>query len=111
MSLKLDAVHLSFAGRPVVQGVSLEHHPGEVVGLLGPNGAGKTTTFNLVTGMLQPDRGVGMLITDHNVRETLSITDYACILTDGRILASGSADELAADAQVKQYYLGEDFKL
>ena len=57
------------------------------------------------------DRGVGMLITDHNVRETLSITDYACILTDGRILASGSADELAADAQVKQYYLGEDFKL
>jgi len=242
MSLKLDAVHLSFAGRPVVQGVSLELHPGEVVGLLGPNGAGKTTTFNLVTGMLQPDRGdvlldgqsiselsmpersrrgigylpqeasvfrnlsvrdnlllamqesgfpdqlrrerlqelvddfqlerflhrkgfqlsggerrrtevaralavgpngprfllldepfagvdplavsdlqqlisslrhrgVGMLITDHNVRETLSITDYACILTDGRILASGRADELAADAQVKQYYLGEDFKL
>ena len=198
-----------------MQGVSLELHPGEVVGLLGPNGAGKTTTFNLVTGMLQPDqgdvlldglsiselsmpersrrgigylpqeasvfrnlsvrdnlllamqesgfpdqlrrerlqelvddfqlerflhrkgfqlsggerrrtevaralavgpngprfllldepfagvdplavsdlqqlisslrdRGVGMLITDHNVRETLSITDYACILTDGR---------------------------
>ena len=242
MSLKLDSVHLSFAGRPVVQGVSLELHAGEVVGLLGPNGAGKTTTFNLVTGMLQPDRGdvlldghsiselsmpersrqgigylpqeasvfrnlsvrdnlllamqesgfpehlrrerlqelvadfqlerfmhrkgfqlsggerrrtevaralavgpngprfllldepfagvdplavsdlqqlisglrdrgVGMLITDHNVRETLSITDYACILTDGRILASGSADELAADSQVKQYYLGEDFKL
>ena len=57
------------------------------------------------------DRGVGMLITDHNVRETLSITDYACILTDGQILASGTADELAADAQVKQYYLGEDFRL
>ena len=242
MTLKLDAVHLSFAGRPVVQGVSLELHPGEVVGLLGPNGAGKTTTFNLVTGMLQPDRGdvlldgssiselsmpersrrgigylpqeasvfrnlsvrdnlllamqesgfpdqlrrerlqelvddfqlerflhrkgfqlsggerrrtevaralavgpngprfllldepfagvdplavsdlqqlisslrdrgVGMLITDHNVRETLSITDYACILTDGQILASGTADELAANAQVKQYYLGEDFRL
>ena len=242
MSLKLASVHLSFAGRPVVQGVSLELHAGEVVGLLGPNGAGKTTTFNLVTGMLQPDRGdvlldghsiselsmpersrqgigylpqeasvfrnlsvrdnlllamqesgfpehlrrerlqelvadfqlerfmhrkgfqlsggerrrtevaralavgpngprfllldepfagvdplavsdlqqlisglrdrgVGMLITDHNVRETLSITDYACILTDGRILASGTAEELAADAQVKQYYLGEDFRL
>ena len=57
MSLKLDAVHLSIAGRPVVQGVSLELHPGEVVGLLGPNGAGKTPTFNLVTGMLQPDQG------------------------------------------------------
>ena len=242
MSLKLDSVHLSFAGRPVVQGVSLELHAGEVVGLLGPNGAGKTTTFNLVTGMLQPDRGdvlldgqsiselsmpersrhgigylpqeasvfrnlsvrdnlllamqesgfpdqlrrerlqelvddfqlerflhrkgfqlsggerrrtevaralavgpngprfllldepfagvdplavsdlqqlisslrdrgVGMLITDHNVRETLSITDYACILTDGQILASGTANELAANAQVKQYYLGEDFRL
>ena len=242
MSRKLDSDHLSFAGRQVVKGVSLELHSGEVVGLHGPNGAGKTTTFNLVTGMLQPDRGdvlldghsvselsmpersrqgigylpqeasvfrnlsvrdnlllamqesgfpehlrrerlqelvadfqlerfmhrkgfqlsggerrrtevaralavgpngprfllldepfagvdplavsdlqqlisglrdrgVGMLITDHNVRETLSITDYACILTDGRILASGTADELAADAQVKQYYLGEDFRL
>ena len=242
MSLQLQSVHLSLGGRPVVQGVTIELQPGEVVGLLGPNGAGKTTTFNLVTGMLQPDRGdvlldghsisdlsmpersrrgigylpqeasvfrnlsvrdnlllamqesgfpeqlrrerlqelvddfqlerflhrkgfqlsggerrrtevaralavgpngprfllldepfagvdplavsdlqqlisslrdrgVGMLITDHNVRETLSITDYACILTDGRILASGSADELAADDQVKQYYLGEDFQL
>ena len=52
-----------------------------------------------------------MLITDHNVRETFSITNHACIFTDGRILASGTADELAADAQVKRSYLGEDFKL
>ena len=68
MSLKLDSVHLSFAGRPVVQGVSLELHPGEVVGLLGPNGAGKTTTFNLVTGMLQPDRG-DVLLDGHSISE------------------------------------------
>ena len=68
MSLKLDAVHLSFAGRPVVQGVSLELHAGEVVGLLGPNGAGKTTTFNLVTGMLQPDRG-DVLLDGHSISD------------------------------------------
>ena len=57
MSLNLEEVTLSLAGRPLVKGVSLELHPGEVVGLLGPNGAGKTTTFNLVTGRLKPDRG------------------------------------------------------
>ena len=61
MSLQLQSVHLSLGGRPVVQGVTLELQPGEVVGLLGPNGAGKTTTFNLVTGMLQPDHGDVML--------------------------------------------------
>ena len=73
MSLKLHDVYLSFAGRPVVQGVSLELHPGEVVGLLGPNGAGKTTTFNLVTGMLQPDRG-DVLLDGHSISE-LSMPD------------------------------------
>ena len=52
-----------------------------------------------------------MLITDHNVRETLSITDQAYILTDGSILASGTADQLASDANVKRHYLGEDFRL
>ena len=61
MSLQLQSVHLSLGGRPVVQGVTIELQPGEVVGLLGPNGAGKTTTFNLVTGMLQPDQGDVML--------------------------------------------------
>lgn len=57
------------------------------------------------------ERGVGMLITDHNVRETLSITDQAYILTDGSILASGTADQLASDVNVKRHYLGEDFRL
>lgn len=242
MSLTLQQVELAFGGKPVVRGISIDLQPGQVVGLLGPNGAGKTTSFNLVTGMLRPDRGdvlldgssishlsmpqrarlgigylpqeasvfrnlsvqdnlllamqqsgypehlrrarleelvldfqlerflhrkgfqlsggerrrtevaralavgpngpryllldepfagvdplavndlqqlirglrergVGMLITDHNVRETLSITDQAYILTDGSILASGCADELASNEQVKRHYLGEDFRL
>ena len=57
MSLVLDHVALTIAGRPLVKQVSLNLNPGEVVGLLGPNGAGKTTTFNLVTGLLRPDSG------------------------------------------------------
>jgi lipopolysaccharide export system ATP-binding protein len=227
MTLSLDRVAISLSGRPLVHEVSLQLHPGEVVGLLGPNGAGKTTTFNLVTGLLRPDRGdvtldgqsvtalsmpdrarlgigylpqeasvfrnltvrenlrlalevsatpphqflvhrkgfqlsggerrrtevaralavgsrgpryllldepfagvdplavadlqhlihglrergMGILITDHNVRETLAITDRSFILTDGRILASGSSEELASDPLVRRHYLGEAFKL
>ena len=53
MSLVLEQVAITLGGRPLVSGVSLELHPGEVVGLLGPNGAGKTTTFNMVTGLLR----------------------------------------------------------
>ena len=242
MSLVLDRVALTIGGRPLVKDVSLTLNPGEVVGLLGPNGAGKTTTFNLVTGLLRPDRGavllndrdvaslpmprrarlgigylpqeasvfrsltvrqnlwlalqesgmdrarrqertevlieefhltafahrrgyqlsggerrrcevaralavgengprfllldepfagvdplavadlrdlitglrergMGVLITDHNVRETLSITDRAYILTEGSILASGQSEQIARDPLVRRHYLGEDFRL
>lgn len=242
MTLALDRVGITLSGRPLVHDVSLSLGPGEVVGLLGPNGAGKTTTFNLVTGLLKPDkgdvildglsvaglpmpararlgigylpqeasvfrnlsvrenlrlalevsstranssrnrldslirefhltafqsrrgyqlsggerrrtevaralavgeygpryllldepfagvdplavadlqslihglksRGMGLLITDHNVRETLAITDRSFILTEGRILASGTSEELANDPLVRRHYLGEAFKL
>jgi len=57
------------------------------------------------------DRGIGILITDHNVHETLSIVDRAYILIEGKIFRSGSADELASDEMVKKLYLGENFTL
>jgi lipopolysaccharide export system ATP-binding protein len=228
-----------YAGRAVVDNVSIEVRPGEIVGLLGPNGAGKTTTFYMVVGLTQPDSGevylgddeigglpmyvrakrgisylpqeasvfrkltveenlraifqtldmprqeqerridqllrqfgldqvrgtpayllsggerrrveiaralvieplfvlldepfagidpiavidiqeivrhlremgIGVLITDHNVRETLKITDRAYIINNGEILRSGRPNELSADPQVRQIYLGEDFTL
>ena len=56
-------------------------------------------------------RGMGILITDHNVRETLAITDRSYIMTDGRILASGTSEQLAGDTLVRRHYLGEAFKL
>ena len=242
MTLVLENISVYIGGRPLVQKVSLSVNPGEVVGLLGPNGAGKTTTFNLVIGLLKPDKGdvslngisvsklampkrarlgigylpqepsvfrqltvrenldlalaqsglsksecrarreqliqqfnlvsflerrgyqlsggerrrcevaralsvgnvgpryllldepfagvdpiavsdlqqliqslkvngMGILITDHNVRETLAITDRAYILNDGKILASGDAGNVANDSLVRRHYLGEDFKL
>tara|TARA_B100001989_G_scaffold247925_1_gene220806 strand:- start:191 stop:919 length:729 start_codon:yes stop_codon:yes gene_type:complete len=55
--------------------------------------------------------GVGILITDHNVRETLLITTKSYVLSEGKILAYGSSSELAHDPIVKKYYLGENFKL
>ena len=242
MSLNLHNIVLAVSGRVLVNHVSLELSPGEVVGLLGPNGAGKTTTFGLVTGLIRADsgdilmdgldihdlpmpqrarlgigylpqepsvfrqltvrdnlrlalqesatpkairrdrlaalindfhltafqdrkgfqlsggerrrcevaralavgesgpryllldepfagvdpiavsdlqqlidqlrnRGMGLLITDHNVRETLAITDRAYILSDGSILASGTSEQVGSDPLVRRHYLGEDFRL
>lgn len=55
--------------------------------------------------------GIGILITDHNVRETLEITDIAHIIYEGRILLSGTAEELINDRQAREIYLGEKFRL
>ena len=237
--LKTLALTKSYGRRTVVRGVSLDVHPGEVVGLLGPNGAGKTTTFYMVVGLTAPDsgrvvldgqditadpmyvrakkgigylpqepsvfrgltveqnilailetlnlqraerrrradellaelnlaplararahslsggerrrveitralvmspefmlldepfagidpiavgdiqeiifhlkeRGIGVLMTDHNVRETLRITDRAYIIHDGDVFRSGTPDELANDEDVKRIYLGAEFRL
>jgi lipopolysaccharide export system ATP-binding protein len=56
-------------------------------------------------------RGIGVLVTDHNVRETLRITDRAYIVNDGMIFRSGTPDQLAEDADVRRIYLGTDFRL
>ncbi|NJN48974.1 MAG: LPS export ABC transporter ATP-binding protein [Alkalinema sp. RL_2_19] len=56
------------------------------------------------------DRQIGILITDHNVRETLAITDRSYIMRDGQILASGNSEELYVNPLVRQYYLGENFQ-
>ncbi len=237
--LATQALRKVYRGRAVVDGVSIEVHPGEVVGLLGPNGAGKTTTFYMVVGLTQPDAGkvflgseditelpmylraqrgisylpqepsvfrkmsaeqnlrtvfetldlshaeqerridqlieefglqkvrqspgyalsggerrrveiaralvinpwyilldepfagidpiavldiqgiighlrkmgIGILITDHNVRETLKITDRAYIINNGSILRAGSPAELSSDPEVRKIYLGEGFSL
>jgi lipopolysaccharide export system ATP-binding protein len=228
-----------YRGRAVVNDVSIQVEPGEIVGLLGPNGAGKTTTFYMVVGLTQPDEGdvflgeqnitelpmylrakrgisylpqepsvfrkmnveenlrsifetldlpqkiqeqridelirrfgldtvrkspgyalsggerrrveiaralvldpsfilldepfagidpiavvdiqrivehlksagIGVLITDHNVRETLKITDRAYIINNGEILRFGAPEELSSDPQVRKIYLGEEFSL
>jgi lipopolysaccharide export system ATP-binding protein len=56
-------------------------------------------------------RGIGVLITDHNVRETLDIVDRACIIYDGQVLFAGSPEALVADEKVRRLYLGEGFEL
>ena len=242
MSSKALAGHglfRTYGQRAVVRDVSLEVHPGEIVGLLGPNGAGKTTTFYMLTGMIRPTAGrvtlngeditqlpmylrarkglgylaqepsvftkltieenlqlllqmselseeqqaerleellqelhiehirrsrattlsggerrrteiarslvlnpgfmlldepfagvdpiaveeiqnivwelrgqhIGVLTTDHNVRETLSITDRAYLLYDGTLMKSGTSEELASDEETRRLYLGRSFKL
>jgi len=240
-TIRLEAQDLvkRYGDRTVVRGVSLEVHPGEVVGLLGPNGAGKTTTFYMVVGVEAPDsghirwqgrditampmhrrarkgigylpqeasvfrgltvwqnlmalaellpisrqeqrergeqlleefhlqkvretlgmslsggerrrcemaralvtrpqimlldepfagvdpksvgeiqlliedlkrRGIGVLITDHNVRETLQIADRAYILADGMIMKHGLPQEIAEDPDIRRVYLGDRFRL
>jgi lipopolysaccharide export system ATP-binding protein len=63
-----------------------------------------------IVGRLR-DRGIGILITDHNVRETLAITDRAYILYEGKVLVSGTASEIAANPRAREIYLGEKFSL
>ena len=237
--LRAAALEKSYARRQVLKSVSVEVHPGEVVGLLGPNGAGKTTTFYCVVGLVRPDkgvvtlgdvdltqepmfrrarkgisylpqepsvfrgltvadnikailetlpittearrarleelleelsiahlagsnasalsggerrrleitralvtqpsfilldepfagidpiavidiqniivqlkeRGIGVLLTDHNVRETLGICDRAYILNDGTILEEGDPETIAASPKAREIYLGERFRL
>jgi lipopolysaccharide export system ATP-binding protein len=56
-------------------------------------------------------KGIGTVVSDHNVRETLKITDEAYIISDGAIFRHGSPSELATDAEVRRVYLGEGFTL
>ena len=57
------------------------------------------------------EKNIGVIITDHNVHETLSITDRTYLLYEGKVLKAGSAEDLAADEEVRRVYLGQDFKL
>jgi lipopolysaccharide export system ATP-binding protein len=57
------------------------------------------------------DRGIGVLITDHAVRETLGLIDRAYIIHSGHVLTSGTADEIVANRDVRRFYLGEDFRM
>jgi len=239
MSLRASSLIKRYGARAVVNGVSIEVNPGEIIGLLGPNGAGKTTTFYMIVGLIRPDqgtvsldqndltslptykrarvgigylaqepsifrkmsvednlkaileyqplddhekkerteqlltefglvgrryqlaetlsggekrrceiaralttrpqmllldepfvgidpitvadiqnilqslkrRGLGLLITDHNVQATLEIVDRAYIIYDGKILTEGPAKELLQDEQARRFYLGDKFKL
>ena len=65
--------------------------------------------MGIVSGLR--DRGIGVLITDHNVHETLAITDRAYLLYDGKIFAEGTAEELAANEEARRRYLGQSFTL
>jgi lipopolysaccharide export system ATP-binding protein len=66
-----------------------------------------------IKGIIQhlSKRGIGVLITEHNVRETLGVCDRAYIVNEGKIIAEGSSDEIVANEKVRQVYLGEDFTL
>ena len=64
-----------------------------------------------IISYLRSEHGIGVLITDHNVRETLGICDRAYILSDGKVLTSGTPDEILYHDEVRQVYLGSDFRL
>ena len=63
-----------------------------------------------IIGFLR-ERGIGVLITDHNVRETLGICDRAYIISDGEVIAAGSSEEIINNESVRKVYLGEHFRM
>ena len=73
--LELEGVHVSFGGRPVLQGIGLSLRPGELVGVIGPNGAGKTTLLKIILGLLRPDQG-SVRIGGRYVRASRSLVGY-----------------------------------
>ncbi|MFQ5881300.1 MAG: LPS export ABC transporter ATP-binding protein [Candidatus Methylomirabilales bacterium] len=76
------------------------------------SGIDPIAVYDIQAMMMQlKTRGIGLLITDHNVRETLQIVDRAYIIHNGQVLLSGTADELAADQKAREIYLGERFTL
>jgi len=56
------------------------------------------------------ERGIGLVITDHNVRDTLSITDYAYLINEGRVITAGTPEEILSDPLARRFYLGERFQ-
>ena len=68
-----------------------------------------TDIQNVITQLVE--YGIGVLITDHNVRETLAVCDRAYVIKSGELLASGTSDEIAHNSDVREHYLGESFKL
>ena len=80
-----------------------------------PDSVGVYTDFNYdilaVIAEKVTGKNIGILITDHNVRETLSVTDRAYIINEGRIFRDGTPEELGNDSEVRRVYLGEAFSL
>jgi lipopolysaccharide export system ATP-binding protein len=64
---------------------------------------------NIIKGLKA--RGIGVLITDHNVRETLGIVDHAYIMNNGSLLVDGTAEEIVKNDRARKFYLGEEFKM
>ena len=127
MSARLEARGLTktYRGRKVVDEVSFDVGPGEVVGLLGPNGAGKTTSFHCVVGLVTPDRGtvrlagrdlsglplhararlgLGYLPQEPSVFRKLTVRDNLLVVLEGRGLPRGER-EARADAQLAEFGL------
>jgi lipopolysaccharide export system ATP-binding protein len=76
------------------------------------SGIDPIAVYDIQTLLMQlRSRGIGLLVTDHNVRETLQIVDHAYIIHHGEVLLSGTASELAADQKAREIYLGERFTL
>ena len=99
-----DRAHPQWAGR-----LSLERQRDLIAGAAGLSGRNVDYLRDLVSHL--KDRGIGVLITDHNVRETLEIIDRAYILHDGQVLMEGRPEEVVANSEVRRVYLGEKFSL
>ena len=105
--LSVSNIETFYGPIQAIRGISLEVPQGKIITVLGANGAGKTTILKTISGVMDPERGVAILLVEQNAHIALKTADYGYIIEVGRIVMEGLCSELMEKDDIKEFYLGQ----